>query len=53
LHFATEGKVGYIIGGYRRGRFTDEGKFTLTLRKGSDRRWLINSDMEQRQSTAQ
>jgi ketosteroid isomerase-like protein len=47
IAFATEGKVGYIIGGYTgTAGSADEGKFTLTLRKGSDGRWLINSDMD-------
>ena len=47
LAFATEGAVGYIIGGFARHRGdTDIGKFTLTLRKGSDGRWLIMSDMD-------
>ena len=47
IAFATEGKVGYIIGGYTGAAGSpDEGKFTLTLRKGSDGRWLINSDMD-------
>jgi len=47
IAFATEGKVGYIIGGYTgTAGAADEGKFTLTLRKGSDGRWLINSDMD-------
>jgi ketosteroid isomerase-like protein len=47
LAFATEGKVGYIIGGYTGAAGSpDDGKFTLTLRKGSDGRWLINSDMD-------
>jgi ketosteroid isomerase-like protein len=47
LAVATEGSVGYIIGGYAReaGR-PDIGKFTLTLRKGEDGRWLIMSDMD-------
>jgi hypothetical protein len=47
LAYATEGNVGYIIGGYtdQKGN-PDIGKFTLTLRKGSDRRWLIVSDMD-------
>jgi ketosteroid isomerase-like protein len=47
--FATEGSVGYIIGGYagQKGQ-PDTGKFTLTLRKGSDGRWLILSDMDNR-----
>jgi len=47
IAFATEGKVGYIIGGYTGAAGSpDEGKFTLTLRKGPDGRWLINSDMD-------
>ena len=47
LAFETSGNVGYIIGGYgpERGK-PDEGKFTLTLRKGEDGRWLIVSDMD-------
>src|SRR5687768_16540596 len=47
LAFATEGPVGYIIGGYtsKKGE-ADEGKFTLTLRKGADGKWLIMSDMD-------
>ena len=45
--YATEGNVGYILGGYtgQQGA-ADGGKFTLTLRKGSDGRWLIVSDMD-------
>ena len=46
--YATEGSVGYILGGYR-GRQDmpeDEGKFTLTLRKTSDGTWKIVSDMD-------
>jgi ketosteroid isomerase-like protein len=44
---ATEGSVGYIIGGFSRQEGgPDVGKFTLTLRKGSDGRWLIVSDMD-------
>jgi len=47
LAFATEGSVGFIIGGYSGQRDRpDEGKFTLTLKKGSDNRWLIMSDMD-------
>ena len=47
IAYASEGKVGYIIGGYAGASGTaDEGKFTLTLRKGSDGRWLIMSDMD-------
>ena len=45
--FATNGPVGYIIGGFARGVGTPEiGKFTLTLRRGTDGRWLIVSDMD-------
>lgn len=44
---ATEGSVGYIIGGFARQHGQpDIGKFTLTLRKGADGRWLIVSDMD-------
>ena len=47
LAFAEDGGVGYIIGGYsgQKGDI-DAGKYTLTLRKGSDGRWLIVSDMD-------
>ena len=47
IAYATNGNVGYIIGGYGRepGK-PDEGKYTLTLRKGDDGRWLIVSDMD-------
>lgn len=47
IAYATNGDVGYIIGGYspEPGK-GDDGKFTLTLRKGSDGRWLIVSDMD-------
>jgi ketosteroid isomerase-like protein len=47
LAYATEGNVGYIIGGYtdQKGN-PDIGKFTLTLRKGGDGRWMIVSDMD-------
>jgi ketosteroid isomerase-like protein len=45
--YATHGDVGYIIGGYSGARGKpDDGKFTLTLRKSSDGRWLIVSDMD-------
>ena len=45
--YATKGDVGYIIGGYSAepGK-PDDGKFTLTLRKSEDGRWLIVSDMD-------
>jgi ketosteroid isomerase-like protein len=47
LAFAADGQVGYIIGGFA-GMIgqPDIGKFTLTLRKESDGRWLIVSDMD-------
>jgi ketosteroid isomerase-like protein len=45
--YATNGDVGYIIGGYSHepGK-PDDGKFTLTLRKSGEGRWLIMSDMD-------
>ena len=47
LAYATEGPVGYIIGAYSRTEGQpDDGKFTLTLRKAADGRWLIVSDMD-------
>jgi ketosteroid isomerase-like protein len=47
LAFATEGAVGYIIGGFARQKGEpDTGKFTLTLRKDGSGRWLIMSDMD-------
>ena len=45
--YATEGRVAYILGGFaRREGEADTGKFTLTLSKGADGRWLIFSDMD-------
>jgi ketosteroid isomerase-like protein len=45
--YGAEGSVGYILGGYTSKQGTpDIGKFTLTLRKGDDGRWLIVSDMD-------
>ena len=45
--YATEGRVGYIIGSYAKSADTPAvGKFTLTLRKADDGRWLIVSDMD-------
>jgi ketosteroid isomerase-like protein len=45
--FATEGSLGYILGGFsRHAGEPDVGKFTLTLRKGPGGRWLIMSDMD-------
>lgn len=47
LAFAAEGSVAYIIGGFARQKGEpDIGKFTLTLRKGGEGRWLIMSDMD-------
>jgi ketosteroid isomerase-like protein len=47
MAFAAEGAVGYIIGGFAKHEGeADAGKFTLTLRKGADGRWLIVSDMD-------
>ncbi len=47
LAFATEDSLGYIIGAYARAPGDpDAGKFTLTLRKSDDGRWLIMSDMD-------
>jgi ketosteroid isomerase-like protein len=47
LAYAAEGSSGYIIGGFAREEGQpDIGKFTLTLRKGVDGRWLIMSDMD-------
>ena len=47
IAYAAEGGVGYILGGYTdtAGK-PDIGKFTLTLKKGPDGRWLILSDMD-------
>ena len=47
LAFATDGSIGYIIGGFGHvADGPDTGKFTLTLRRGDDGRWLIVSDMD-------
>jgi ketosteroid isomerase-like protein len=47
LGYGVEGSVGYIIGGYAgTAGAPDDGKFTLTLRKGAGGRWLIVSDMD-------
>jgi ketosteroid isomerase-like protein len=46
LAFATEGSVGYVIGGFARAQGEpDIGKFTLTLRREGGR-WMIVSDMD-------
>lgn len=47
LAYAAEGNVGYIIGAFSgTPGEPDAGKFTLTLKKGKDGRWLIMSDMD-------
>jgi reactive intermediate/imine deaminase len=47
LAYGVQGTVAYIIGGYGgRAGGADDGKFTLTLRKDPDGRWLIMSDMD-------
>ena len=47
LAYTTEGVTGYIIGAYGTAPGgPDVGKFTLTLRKRADGRWLIVSDMD-------
>lgn len=47
LAFATGDSVGWIVGGYSAVPGLPEGgKFTLTLRRGSDGRWLIVTDMD-------
>jgi len=47
LDFAVEGSTGFVLGGYARAEGEpDIGKFTLTLKKGADGRWLIHSDMD-------
>ena len=45
--FAVEGATGWILGGYAwKADEPDDGKFTLTLRKEKDGRWMIVSDMD-------
>jgi len=47
LAYATEGALGHILGTYSLKPGEPEiGKFTLTLRRGADGRWLIFSDMD-------
>jgi ketosteroid isomerase-like protein len=47
LAYAVDGSTGYIIGGFAREKGQpDIGKFTLTLRRAGDGRWLIMSDMD-------
>ena len=45
--FATDGNLGYIIGGFSQLPVgPDTGKFTLTLQRDPSGRWLIMSDMD-------
>jgi len=45
--YGVAGDVAYILGGYaEKAGSADDGKFTLTLRKGDGDRWLILSDMD-------
>ena len=45
--FGLEGATAFILGGYTgRAGEPDDGKFTLTLRKEKDGRWMIVSDMD-------
>lgn len=48
IAYATEGPLGYILGGYtsEKGKKEDDGKFTLTLRKDASGKWWIFSDMD-------
>lgn len=47
LAFAVEGGLGHIIGAYSsKPGGPDVGKFTLTLKRQADGRWLIHSDMD-------
>jgi len=47
LAHGTNGALGYIIGMYGYGDTgTDIGKYTLTLRRDADGKWLIFSDMD-------
>ena len=45
--FSTAGDLGYILGGFARQEGSaDVGKYTLTLHRGADGKWLIVSDMD-------
>lgn len=47
LAYATDGSLGHILGAYSlKPGEADLGKFTLTLRRRADGRWLIFSDMD-------
>jgi ketosteroid isomerase-like protein len=45
--YATDGRRGYIVGGFsHEAGKPDDGKYTLTLVRREDGRWLIFSDMD-------
>lgn len=45
--YAADGKVGYIVGGYRYPESKGPGgRFVLALRQGDDGRWLIAADLD-------
>jgi ketosteroid isomerase-like protein len=45
--YASDGGVGYIVGGYRYPQSTGPGgRFVLALRLGPDGRWLIAADLD-------
>ena len=46
IAYATEGSVGYVIGGYRYPEGPDVGTFTLTLQRAPGERWVTVSDMD-------
>ena len=47
LAFGADGRAAYVIGAYAgRAGDPDDGKFTLTLRREPNGRWLIVSDMD-------
>jgi ketosteroid isomerase-like protein len=47
IAYGADGALGYIVGAYApQTGDADGGKFTLTLVKGGDGRWLIVSDMD-------
>jgi hypothetical protein len=45
--YASDGAVGYIVGGYRYPQTSGPGgRFVLALRLGPDGRWLIAADLD-------
>jgi ketosteroid isomerase-like protein len=45
--YATDGRRGYVVGGFsHEAGKPDDWKYTLTLVRGDDGRWLIFSDMD-------